>query len=351
MIHVRFPNGFPIENQNLPFFLATEEFLARKGYGDYFFMWQVAPTVIFGRNQRIEAEVNLDFCSRHGIRSFRRKSGGGCVYADRNNIMFSYITTSDTVAVTFSSFTGKVAEMLRELGIRDAVSSGRNDILIGDRKVSGYAFYHINMPVSQHGTAPLSRAIVHGTMLYDADLATMAQAITPSAVKLDSKGVASVRKHVTTVREHCSVSLPDFKAFSASYLCDSSMQLVLEDIAEIRRMERPYYEHNWIYGRRDNHTIPLRRIEGVGEFAIDMHLTPDVPPHIDTINIGGDFFITGDLDGALLTPLKGCELSREALEEALCCTDASKIIHNLSTSDFIDLLLNTPIGGRKIDKS
>lgn len=351
MIHVRFPNELPTEKQNLPFFLATEEFLARKGHGDYFFMWQVAPTVIFGRNQRIEAEVNLDFCSRHSIRFFRRKSGGGCVYADRNNIMFSYITTSDTVATTFSSFTGKVAEMLRELGIKNAVSSGRNDILIGDRKVSGYAFYHVNMPVLQHGTAPLSRAIVHGTMLYDADLSTMAQAITPSAVKLDSKGVASVRKHVTTVREHCNVSLSNFKAFAANCLCEGTMQLTLEDIAEIHRIEQPYYEHNWIYGRHSNHPVSPQRIEGVGEFAIDMHLTPDVPPHINTIDIGGDFFIIGDLDGALLAPLKGCELSREALEKALSGTDASKIIHNLSTADFINLLLSTPVGEYNMDKS
>ena len=68
MTHVELPEGFAAEEQKLPFFLAMEEFLARKGSGEYFFMWQVAPTVIFGRNQRIETEVNLDFCKKEGFR-------------------------------------------------------------------------------------------------------------------------------------------------------------------------------------------------------------------------------------------------------------------------------------------
>ena len=76
----------------LPFYLAMEEFVARNlDEDECFFMWQVAPTVIFGRNQLIENEVNLDYCRTHGIQTYRRKSGGGCVYADPDNIMFSYV--------------------------------------------------------------------------------------------------------------------------------------------------------------------------------------------------------------------------------------------------------------------
>lgn len=192
MIYVELPEGFATEKDKLPFFLAMEEFLARHRDGEYFFMWQVDPTVIFGRNQQIDAEVNLAFCRREGIQVYRRKSGGGCVYADRNNIMFSHVASSARVATTFTRYTSAVAAMLRDLGM-DAGSTGRNDIMIGDRKVSGYAFYNINLP---KGT----RAVVHGTMLYDADLPSMMQALTPSAVKLEAKGVASVRKRGWRIR-------------------------------------------------------------------------------------------------------------------------------------------------------
>lgn len=340
MIHVELPDGFAAGGQKLPFFLAMEEYLARESDGECFFMWQVAPTVIFGRNQHIESEVNLGFCRCHGIQVYRRKSGGGCVYADRNNIMFSYVATSGSVACTFGGFTGKVAGMLRCLGL-DASATGRNDILIGDRKVSGYAFYNINLTAKDTGR-PVSRAIVHGTMLYDADLDTMSQALTPSAVKLDAKGVASVRQHVTTVREHCGIGLDAFKEFACTALCDSSIRLQDSDIRSIRGLEQAYYSHDWIYGTRRRQCTTPYRIEGAGEFVVDMRLSPSVPPHVASVDLSGDFFITGDIDNELLSPLVGCELSREAISNALEGKDAGMVIHNLTTGAFIDMVLNAP---------
>ena len=64
--------------QRLSFYLAMEEYVARNvDEDDCFFMWQVEPSVIFGRNQLIENEVNLDYCRAHHVMTYRRKSGGG----------------------------------------------------------------------------------------------------------------------------------------------------------------------------------------------------------------------------------------------------------------------------------
>ncbi|RKV70735.1 MAG: lipoate--protein ligase family protein, partial [Alloprevotella sp.] len=150
---------YPFDDiRKLSFYLATEEFLARHtDLDECFFMWQVRPTVIFGRNQLIENEVNLDYCREHGIETYRRKSGGGCVYADMNNIMFSYVNHGENITFTFDRYINMVVDVLRELGV-EAYTSGRNDILIDGKKVSGNAFYHIP-----------HRNIVHGTMLFDTD--------------------------------------------------------------------------------------------------------------------------------------------------------------------------------------
>ena len=121
---------------------------------DFFFAWQVKPSVIVGRNQLLQKEINLEFCREHGVDVVRRKSGGGAVVADMNNVMLSYITSSDDVRSTFSEYTSMVAAALRALGL-DASDNSRNDILIGTRKVSGNAYYHIP-----------GRSIVHGTMLF-----------------------------------------------------------------------------------------------------------------------------------------------------------------------------------------
>ena len=78
----------------LAFYLAMEEYVAWKyPEGDYFFVWRTGPSVIFGRNQDMEAEVNVPYCLAHGIRIYRRKSGGGCVYSDMGNLMHSCITS------------------------------------------------------------------------------------------------------------------------------------------------------------------------------------------------------------------------------------------------------------------
>ena len=134
---------------------------------DAFFIWQVEPSVIFGRNQLIENEVNIDYCRRNGVKMYRRKSGGGCVYADKSNMMLSFVTSSDYVCLTYNRYIMMVVEALRKIGI-DAKANGRNDIMIDGRKVSGNAFYHIP-----------GRSIVHGTMLYDTDMRNMTACITP----------------------------------------------------------------------------------------------------------------------------------------------------------------------------
>lgn len=340
MIHVKLPGEYAV-GRRLPFYLAMEEYLARNFSGEYFFMWQVSPTVIFGRNQIIDAEVNLEYCRANAIDTCRRKSGGGCVYADMNNIMFSHITTCNSVATTFTAFTSRVASMLQLMGV-DAHTTGRNDILIGDRKVSGYAFYHIPL-VGADGA--MSRAIVHGTMLHDADLESMTAALTPSAVKLKAKGVESVRSHVTTIREHSPVSLADFKAFAASTLCNGTMTLTDDDVKAIERIAEPYYDPAWIYGRRLDAVAAgarprtPRRVEGVGEFVVDMTVSDTPVPVVQTLDLKGDFFLTADLD-TLLMRLVGVELQREALSEALAGTDAAMTIAGLTNDRLIDLLLN-----------
>ena len=78
-----------IKDRSLAFYLAMEEYVARLVEGELFFVWRVNPTVIIGRNQDLEAEVNLDYCRKHGVEVVRRKSGGGCVYSDKGNIMIS----------------------------------------------------------------------------------------------------------------------------------------------------------------------------------------------------------------------------------------------------------------------
>lgn len=315
------------EFQKLPFYLAMEEYVARHLVANnYFFMWQVKPTVIFGRNQLIDTEVDVEYCKLNDIEMYRRKSGGGCVYADLNNIMFSYITPISNVNFTFDRYMLMIEHMLRRLGI-NAKTTGRNDILIDGKKVSGNAFYRLP-----------DRSIVHGTMLYDTDVEKMARSTTPSEAKLKSKGVESVRQHVTTLNKYLSMGINEFMQFARTEMCDGEVVLNGKDVEAIHEIEEQYYNPEFIFGNNPAYTTKVkRRIEGVGEFEAKMELRDGI---VKKINLAGDFFIIGDIDNALLVPLIGVELTREALEKRLVDTDVESIILKLSKQQFINFLLD-----------
>lgn len=217
------------KERRLSFYLAMEEWVARRlDEPECFFMWQVAPTVIFGRNQVMENEVNVDYCHEKGIQMFRRKSGGGCVYADKGNVMLSYVCDGDNVGFTFNKFINMLLLVLRRMGV-EATSTSHNDVMIGERKVSGTAFYHLP-----------GRNIVHSTFLYDTDMENMLHAITPSREKLQRKGVESVRQRITLLKDYTDMSLEEVKSLIRMTLCVGERVLTLSEVDEIERLEEKY---------------------------------------------------------------------------------------------------------------
>ena len=218
-----------MHTRRLSFYLAMEEYVARHTPpADWFSMWQVEPSVIFGRNQVMENEVNLEYCREHGIKVYRRKSGGGCVYADRDNVMLSFITPEANVGFAFNRFINMVLLVLRKMGI-EATGTSHNDVMIGDRKVCGTACYSVN-----------GRSIVHSTMLYDTNMEHMLHAITPSQEKLASKGIESVRQRITLLKDYTTLSLEEMKTLIRDTLCEGERMLTPEEIGEIEQLEKTY---------------------------------------------------------------------------------------------------------------
>ena len=217
------------KERRLSFYLAMEEYVARHvDEPECFFMWQVAPSVIFGRNQVVENEVNVPYCQQHGIQMYRRKSGGGCVYADKGNVMLSYVCDGDNVGFTFNKFINMLLLVLRRMGV-EAISTSHNDVMVGDRKVCGTAFYHLP-----------GRNIVHSTFLYDTEMEHMLNAITPSREKLQRKGVESVRQRITLLKDYIDMGLEDVKTLIRTTLCDGKRMVTPSEVAGIEQLEEKY---------------------------------------------------------------------------------------------------------------
>lgn len=329
MTHISLSNDSYAGHRRLSFYLAMEEYVARnlKQFDECFFAWRVEPTVIFGRNQLIETEVNLDYCHQNHIDTIRRKSGGGCVYADLSNVMFSYINTGWDVCLTFDHYINKVASMLRTLGV-DAQGSSRNDIMIDGRKVSGNAFYHIP-----------GRNIVHGTMLYDTNMQHMVSAITPSDQKLVSKGVKSVRQHICLLKDYIGdrMTVEQFEHYACQHLCDNEYVLQPHEIQSIEEIEREYHDPSYIYGRNPGYSIQHKqRIEGVGEFDVRIDVKNNTIRHI---NLMGDYFLTGDLN-TLLSRFEGIAYSPEAINQTVATMEPEKVVMGLTKEKLKQILIN-----------
>lgn len=326
--------------RRLTFYLAAEEYLAaRRPDEPLFLLWQVGPTVIFGRNQDPASELDIDWCEEHGVEYYRRKSGGGCVYADWGNLMISCIYPGAGVRDGFARFSSSVCEALRSLGF-PAEISGRNDILILGKKVSGAAFFALP-----------SAGIVHSTMLLDADQASMQAALRPSGAKLGAKGVKSVASRVCTLRQF----KPDLRLEELASALRAALsaqeepgRLILDetDIAEVERIESTYLDRDFILGRRGGKAegsrilTGERYVEDCGFVKVEIQI---VGNKILNVSINGDYFAGeygegSDISEALSRLLAGLEPTRDAVAAALDEIQLEKMIAGLTASEFVDIL-------------
>ncbi|MBW4901317.1 lipoyl synthase [Prevotella melaninogenica] len=310
----------------LPFYFAVEEYVARHYTDDDYFMgWRVNPTVMLGRNQLIDNEANTDYCKEHKINIFRRKSGGGCIYADKGCIQFSYISRSVNANEAFAAYMQRMADLLKGLKI-DAQLSGRNDILINGTKVSGCAFYQLS-----------NRSVLHNSLLFDTQLDHLSNALTPAKEKLKSKGVASVRQRVTNVATYTQLDILAFMDYVRQEMCGTEvLKLTEEDMKEVAEIEKELASDDFVYGKNPKYSLVRKhRFEGIGTLEAHIELKNNV---IGSINMVGDYFLLGDIDHDFLSLLKGCEFTREAVEERLENIDLSTIIRGLKLRQFLRLL-------------
>lgn len=314
----------------LPFYFAVEEYVARTYTDDdYFMVWRVEPTVMIGRNQLTENEVNVDYCKRNGIHIYRRKSGGGCIYADKGCMQFSYISYAENVNRAFVEYMQGIADMIKSLGINTELS-GRNDILVEGKKVAGSAFYGLK-----------GRSVLHNSLLFSTELEHLEHALTPGKEKLQSKGVASVRQRVTNVGNYTDLSIEAFMDYVRKYMCgDEVLELTSDDMKHIEEIEKELASDDFTYGKNPKYTeVRKKRFADVGTIQAHIELKNE---KILNINLMGDYFLLGDIDRELLDLLRGVDFTREAVSAAIESIEIGNVIRNFTTEQFLRLLFGRP---------
>lgn len=291
-----------------PYFnMAFDEYCLEQYPSDapFFYLWRNAPSVIIGLNQNACAEVNIGYLENNGIKLARRVTGGGAVYHDLQNMNYTIIGRNVTPA--------PFVEALRSLGV-PAELSGRNDIFVDGRKVSGYA-----RRVSK------DREIVHGTMMYDVDIDTLIKALDVPGSKLSSKGVSSVRSRVSNLKDYLPqfTSLDEVQAAISEAMSDGDQVLEFgEDrIAEVERIAREKFSTwDWIYGHSRDAQILHKAKLPCG--TVEVHLCLD-GGFLKDLAFSGDF-IGGRSADYISSLLKDVRYDSSSISDTLSQIDVSE---------------------------
>ena len=330
-------------------------------------LWQNAPTVVVGGRQNTLEEINLAFVEERKINVVRRTTGGGAVYHDLGNLNYSFVVPDATrltvsprhSANTFSSndlrsknearvptltdsfrlLSQPVVDVLRSWNL-PAELSGRNDITLDGRKISGSAQARKN-----------GRTLHHGTLLFDSNLDDVAAALNVDPEKFRSKAVASVRSRVANIAEFLpenerSGLIERFKTDLLARLQKTQPVVAREikenELAQIQKLrDEKYATWDWNFGASPRFQFRSSRRFDWGKFELAFDV---VRGRIERAQIFGDFFALDDLS-PLLTRLVGTPFERDALLAKITQPLLRQSLPFLSQEDFVELALNAAPSG------
>lgn len=313
--------------------LALEEYaLKHINTGEDFLLFYInEPSIIIGKNQNTVEEINGAYVKEHGIHVVRRLSGGGAVYHDLGNLNFSFITKDDGQSFhNFRKFTEPVVQALHSLGV-DAQLTGRNDIQVGERKISGNAQF-----------VTKGRMFSHGTLMLASEIENVVSALNVNQDKIKSKGVKSIRSRVANISEFLAepITMDEFKRkllvsiFGGEEIPE--YQLSEAEWAAVRQLaDERYRSWDWNYGKSPAFNIrKTGRLEGIGTFDLRLDVAGGV---IAGAVIYGDFF--GAEDAAeFAEKLKGVRYEESAVEKLLEDVELSRYFGPMTREQWLGLM-------------
>lgn len=323
-----------IDNRNITdprINLAIEEYALRNlDISESYLLFYInEPSVIIGKHQNTAEEINSDFIEERSIHVVRRLSGGGAVYHDLGNLNFSFITRYDPKRYNnYEEFTGPVVRVLRSMGVK-AELSGRNDIVVDGRKISGNAQF-----------TSRDRMFSHGTLLLDSNLDDVVSALNVKAGKIESKGIKSIRSRVANISEFLTEPMPIERfrrALLEGIFGGTPQEYVLseEDWRRINELaDRKYKLWEWNYGLSPAFNMQRTKRFPIGEIDVRIDVTDG---RIRNIRFYGDFFANGDIT-ELEQLLTNIRYDGEDIDAALANADITQYLANITSAELRELI-------------
>lgn len=296
------------------FNLATEDYIFRDmdPTVPVLFLWRNQNTVVIGRFQNPWAECNLEKMEADGIKLARRQSGGGAVFHDLGNTNFTFMSGKNDYDKNRNNRI--ITQALKRFGV-EAYPSGRNDILVNEKKISGSAFKETK-----------DRAFHHGTLLINADLTKLANYLNPNPKKLESKGIQSVRARVENLSAlnqqitHEALSSAIIEEFFNEYGIHADVEKLndaqLKTIPALNKYYEELKDWNWRFGETPQ--FSQRMDEKFSWGYIDVHLNA-VKGVITDIKVFSDSLHPEMIEQLSLNLMK-CDYTNTGIDQAISKT-------------------------------
>lgn len=311
---------------------ALEEYLIKNLKRELFMIWQNDNTVLLGRNQNPYKEVNWDYMKEIGAKLVRRPSGGGCIYTDKNIVQYTIITKKEEDSLR--KFTEPVVNYLNEKGVK-AEFTGRNDIIVDGRKISGNAQYKDR-----------ELMIHHGSIIYQDSSIDIGKLLTPAKLKLAKKSLTSVKSRITSLKSMMNMDIAMFieelkEYIKTYYHIDENYVLSADELEKVEEIRKNKYANDeWTYGR-------YGKFDKVHSFmndacVMDIYLK-EKNNLIEDIRIDGDYFgekAKEELENIFL----GVKLEKDDLLGALSGIDMSEYIEGITKDELAENILKTKSG-------
>ncbi len=311
------------KNNHCGFYFGLEEYLI-KDYdykGDIFLLWSVVPTVMIGRHQITDVEIDNKFVEDNGIEVVRRNSGGGAVYTDPNCLQFSFITSNKNHSDIFRGHVNKIVDAIKKLGL-DAKFTGRNDILVDGKKFSGNAEYIYK-----------DRMVMHGTILFKTDFDKMLNCLTPDKSKLTKHGVSSVKSRVVNIGDLLEMTIDEFYDYLVKEISSSWIDYQTLELEKINQYSQKFYTNEWNYGKNPHYEISKKIKFDAGNITVNVKIKNKI---VKDLKITGDYFSLKKIE-QFENAFKGVEYDYKHFIEVLKKNRVMYYIYKLQTSEFLEL--------------
>ena len=261
-------------------------------------------SALVGRFQRIENELNLEFCREQKMSVNRRPTGGGAILMGEDQLGVALMLRDwngcKAPRELMRHFASALCEGLLVFGV-NAQFRGKNDLEVEGRKIGGLGI---------HSNAS-GGYLLHCSLLVDLDVPLMLRALNVPLEKLEARQLKSIEGRITTVRRELKkdTSLNEVRdkirrVFSSYFSVEFKQSCYSpEEKKIISEMESSrYLNKDWIYQKVDVPDLSGEARQMTPAGLLDVRVTM-AGRQIKAVFLGGDFFAeesaVSDIEGSL----------------------------------------------------